>query len=304
MKKIFVVIVNYNGKKDVLDCIDSLRMVILPPGVALTTLIVNNGCRDEETMQDPEVKIENSIILTNSQNLGFSGGSNTGIRYALSHDGAYVLLLNSDTIVDKNFLKELFQNAEKDAKIGVVVPKIYFAKGYEFHKERYTKNELGNVIWYAGGIMDWNNIIGFHRGVDEVDKEQFNKIEETEIATGCCKLIKKEVFEKIGLLNENYFLYYEDSDFSMRVKKTDYRIMYIPAAIIWHKNAGSAGGSGSQLQDYYIARNRMLFGMQYASLRTKLALIRESLGILVKGRPALKKGIIDFYLHRLSKGNR
>lgn len=304
MKKIFTVIVNYNGKKDVLDCIDSLRMVILPPGVALTTLIVNNGCRDEETMQDSEVKIENSIILTNSQNLGFSGGSNTGIRYALSHDAAYVLLLNSDTIVDKNFLKELFQNAEKDTEIGVVVPKIYFAKGYEFHKQRYIKNELGNVIWYAGGIMDWNNIIGFHRGVDEVDKEQFNKIEETEIATGCCMLIKKEVFEKIGLLNENYFLYYEDSDFSMRVKKTDYRIMYIPAAIIWHKNAGSAGGSGSQLQDYYITRNRMLFGMQYASLRTRLALIRESLGILVKGRPAQKKGIIDFYLHRLGKGNR
>ena len=72
--------------------------------------------------------------------------------------------------------------------------------------------------------MDWKNVIGFHKGVDEIDKNQFNKIQETEIATGCCMLVKKEVFEKVGLFDEKYFLYYEDADFSQRVKQKCFKI--------------------------------------------------------------------------------
>jgi hypothetical protein len=151
--------------------------------------------------------------------------------------------------------------------------------------------------------MDWANIIGQHRGVDEADKGQFDKVEETEIATGCCMMIKKEVLKKVGLLDDKYFLYYEDSDLSVRAKKAGYKIVYAPKSIIWHKNAGSAGGSGSALQDYYIIRNRLLFGFRYASARSKLALFRESLFLLLRGRRWQKRGIIDFYLGKLGKGS-
>jgi len=190
-----------------------------------------------------------------------------------------------------------------EGNIGIISPKIYFAKGYEFHKDRYKENEKGRVIWYAGAVIDWKNVIGKHIGVDEVDKGQFNSSMETEYATGCCMIVKKQVFEKIGLLNEKYFLYYEDADFSMRAKRNNFKILFAPTAFMWHKNAASAGGSGSPLQDYYITRNRLIFGFRYASLRTKLALFRESIKILQIGRDWQKIGVKDFYLKKLGKGS-
>ena len=151
--------------------------------------------------------------------------------------------------------------------------------------------------------MDWGNIIGHNRGVDEVDKGQYNKIEETELATGCCMLIKKDVLEKIGSFDDRYFLYYEDADLSIRAKKRGFKIVYVPKSVIWHKNAGSVGGSGSALQDYYITRNRLIFGFRYAPARSKLALFRESICLLLKGRKWQKQGAMDFYLGRLGKGS-
>jgi hypothetical protein len=139
--------------------------------------------------------------------------------------------------------------------------------------------------------------------VDEVDHQQYEKVEETEIATGCCMLIRKEVFRKVGLFEDKYFLYYEDSDLCMRVKRKGFKILYVPSSIIWHKNAGSAGGSGSQLQDYYITRNRLLFGSKFAPIRSKIALFKESLRLLFSGRRWQKQGVVDFYLGRLGKGN-
>ena len=158
--------------------------------------------------------------------------------------------------------------------------------------------------------MDWNNVIGKHHGVDEVDKSQYEKVEETEFASGCCMMVKREVFEKVGFFDERYYLYYEDSDFCQRVKALPtgrqgkgHRVMYAPKAVIWHKNAASAHGSGSSLQDYYITRNRLLFGMHYAPFRSKLALVRESFSLLLNGRQWQRRGILDFYLGKFGKGN-
>jgi GT2 family glycosyltransferase len=144
--------------------------------------------------------------------------------------------------------------------------------------------------------------LGKHRGVDEVDKGQYDVEKETDFSSGCCMGIKKEVFGKVGFLNERYFLYYEDNDYSQRVKEAGYKVIYTPKAVLWHKNAGSVGGSGSNLQDYYITRNRLLFGMTYASLKTKLALFKESIKFLLNGRKWQKKGVLDFYLRKFGKG--
>ena len=103
-------------------------------------------------------------------------------------------------------------------------------------------------------------------------------------------MVKKEVFGKTGLLDGKYFLYYEDADFCIRTKLKGYKIFYQPKAILWHKNAAATGGSGSALQDYYITRNRLIFGFKYANLKIKLALFKESLRILKNGREWQRRG--------------
>lgn len=302
MKNIFISLVNFNGRTNTLVCLDSIKK-IKTDGFKLTVLVIDNKSNEELDLKETYLSEIPLKIIFNKDNLGFAGGHNVGIRYALQNDADYVLILNNDTIIDGNLLQELLTIAEKDEKNGIVAPKIYFAKDNEFHKERYKKEDLGRVLWYAGGQMDWGNIIGKHRGVDEVDRGQYEEISETGFASGACMFIKREVFEKIGLFDEKYFLYYEDADFCQRAVKRGYKIVYAPDAILWHKNAGSVGGSGSGLQDYYISRNRLLFGLKYASYRSKLALLKESVINLLKGRKWQKKGIWDFYLRKFGKGS-
>ena len=306
MTKIAIVILNWNGKENTLACLRSISR-LQSTDYSLQTIVIDNASSDEsvESIKYYVSGIKGSKIelIVNNKNLGYAGGNNVGIRYAIDVEAEYVLILNNDTLVDRNLIEELLKVAKTDEKIGIVAPKIYFAPGFEFHRDRYKKNELGKVIWYAGGTMDWANVIGSHRGVDEVDQGQYNKIEKTDFASGCCLLLKAELIKKVGMFDEKYFLYYEDSDLSERAKKAGFDIVYAPKAVLWHKNAGSAGGSGSTLQDYYITRNRLLFGMRYAPIRAKIALFRESIGLLTSGREWQKKGVADFYGGRFGKGN-
>ena len=299
--KIGIVLVNYNQNEKTWDCLDSLSQVD-KEGFSVEIFVVDNNSNPPLENKDKEYKNLEIKVIRNGENLGFAQGSNVGIKQALENGDEYILILNNDTTLDKNFLIKLLK-AFKDISVGIASPKIYFSKGREFHKDRYEEKDLGKVIWYAGGILDMGNVLASHRGVDEVDRGQFDKVIETDFATGCCMLVKKEVFEKIGLFDGKYFLYLEDLDFSQRAKRAGFKIVFEPSSIIWHYNAASTGGSGSNLQDYFIARNRMLFGMKYASLRTKLALIRESLSLAISGRKWQKVGIRDFYIGRFGKGS-
>jgi GT2 family glycosyltransferase len=302
MVNIYVSIVNYNGYNDTIECLRSLEKVHVK-NISLHVVIVDNASTDSFHLPSEDFKTFSLTVLNNNKNLGFAGGHNRGIHYALDHEADHVMILNNDTFVDKNILQELLQSIQSDKNIGITAPKIYFAKGYEFHKDRYKEEELGRVIWYAGGTIDWGNIVGQHRGVDEVDQGQYDKKENTGSASGCCMFIRREILEKIGVFDERYFLYYEDSDYNERVKKAVYTILYIPKAVLWHKNAGSTGGSGSSLQDYYISRNRLLFGFSYANTKTKIALVSESLRLLISGREWQKIGIKDFYIRKFGKGS-
>lgn len=301
MKKVFIVILNYKGHKDIIELLESLSG-IKRDSFSLNTVVVDNFPEDPIQVNIEKYSSLNLKLIYNNKNLGFSGGNNVGIKYSLENGADYVLLINNDTYVDPDFVSELLRVAETEKEAGIVVPKIYFAKGFEYHK-KYKETELGRVIWYAGGNMDWANVIGFHRGVDEVDDGQFSQIVETQIASGCCLMLKRELLEKIKGYDDKYFLYYEDADLSMRAIKKGYKILFAPKSIIWHKNAQSSGGSGSGLQDYYISRNRMIFGFEYASMRAKFALLRESIKLLFTGRSWQRKGIIDFYIGNFGKGS-
>ncbi|MDP3973891.1 MAG: glycosyltransferase family 2 protein [Candidatus Daviesbacteria bacterium] len=294
MKKVAIITVNYNGKKDTLEFLTSLKS-LKADGCQLKTIIVDNASSDGSVPAIHNAYPEVDIIQTGS-NSGFSGGYNRGIEYAQIWGADYFLLINNDALIkDENLLGELIKTAESDPRIGIVSPKIYFAPGFEFHKDRYKKNDKGQVIWYAGGSFDWNNVMGVHRGIDEVDAGKYDGTEETEFVSGACMLIKKEVVEEVGMFDNDYFLYFEDQDFQKRILESGFKLYYNGGVAIYHKVSRSTG-IGSIVTDYYHTRNRLILGMKYAKSRTKFALLREAFKLFISGRPAQRQGILDFYL--------
>jgi len=301
MTKISISIIHFGELETTIKCLESLDNLNLL-NIEIKVIIINN----DSNIEFPDVKKKFSkflaVIINNTENKGFSGGHNQGFRFAVKNNSDYHIVLNNDVIVDRNLVINLLKCYRKDEKIGIVSPKIYFTKGHEFHKKRYSEKELGKVIWYAGGIIDWDNLINKHNGVDEVDKGQFDEDLKTDFATGACAMLPIEVIKKVKGFDNRYFLYYEDGDINMRIKREGYKIYYCAKAFMWHNNAGSSS-SGSQLQDYYITRNRLLFGFSYAPTKTKAALFRESIKILLSGRKWQKIGVRDYYLKRLGKGS-
>ena len=293
--KISIVVLNFNGLKETLECLDSLRRLENNKNT-IEIIVVDNASQDGSV--EALSNLKDIDLITSPKNLGYSGGNNLGIKRAQDRKADWILVINNDTIVDKNLVTNLVKSASKG---DILVPKIYFAPGYEFHKSRYKKSDLGKVIWYAGGRIDWENIIGIHIGVDEVDSGQFSKKLEIDLATGACMFINKKVFEKVGTFDEKYFLYLEDADFCVRAKKAGFRIIFEPSGIIWHKNAATTGGSGSNLQDYFITRNRLLFAFKYAKIRTKFAVLRQV--IRQATNPVKRMALFDFLTLRFEKGS-
>ncbi len=300
-QKLFVITLNYNGKNDTLNCLKSLTKSKLTKNISLHIIVVDNASHDDSIStikkQFPQVIIHSSPI-----NTGFAQGNNLGINLAREQNADFIVLLNNDTQVAPDALQELVKATQRHAQGGIFSPKIYFAPGREFHKQRYKKSEIGKVIWSAGGKIDWQNMFGVNIGMDEVDGKQFSQEKPVDSASGCCLLLTKEAISKLKGFDQRYYMYYEDVDLCLRAQKTGLEIWYIPQAKIWHVSAGSTS-VGSPSHDYFIARNRMLAGLQYAPLRTKLALIKESLRLLLTGRPWQKTGIWDFYIRKFGRGS-
>src|SRR4030043_889405 len=299
MKKITIVTVHYKGKDLTLQCLQSINK-LKSQGVKLETIVVNNN--PQEKIDDLKKKFPQFIFVETKKNLGFVGGYNLGMKKAFDDKADYIFIINNDTILDEDLVVHLFKVAEKKKKAGLLSPKIYFTSGHEFHRDRYQESERGKVLWFAGGIIDWQNVLTQHRGVDEVDQGQYNQIEATDYISGCAMLIKRKVIEKIGFLDKKYFAYYEDSDYSVRAKKAGFQLLFVPQAKMWHFNAGSSEVGGS-LHDYYLTRNRLLFGFRYAPLRAKMALFKWGLSRLLIGRPWQKIGFRDFLINRFGKGS-
>ena len=280
MKKVAVVILNFKVAEEVVKCIKSVQASTY---ANLQIIVVDNNSQD--SLEEKLRNFKSIYFYANSENSGYTGGNNIGIKLAIQLGVEYILILNPDTTVDKNCIENLVKGAEK-LRVGVVGPKIYFS-GTE-------------KIWYAGGIMNLANVIGSHRGVDEKDTGQYDKAEETDYVTGAAMLINVDVIKKIGMFDENFFLYYEDADFCMRAKKAGFKIFYIPDAQVYHDNAKSAG-LGSPLQDYFITRNRMLYVSKFLSFRTRFALFREALRNI--NSPVRRLAFFDFLIGNFGKGS-
>ncbi len=273
-------------------------------GIKPECIVVDNGSSDgtEEAIKNYKLPNMPYKFIQSGANRGFAGGNNYGIKDAIRRKFDYILLLNNDLILEKDLAVKLTEFMEENPEVGITSPKMYFAKGYEFHKDRYKESEKGKVLWYAGGLIDRANVYTFHRGVDEIDHGQYDRVEETDVANGAAVIIRREVFEKVGLLDASFFLYWEDADFSERVKRAGYKVMYYPKTWIWHKVSASTGGSGSPTNDYFLIRNRFYFALRYAKPRTKFAVIRDTLKQIFVGRTWQKWGAIDAMFGRKGMG--
>ncbi len=302
--KICAIVLNYNLPADTISVVADLKKQVLPKNWKLEIIVVDNASTDN-SIEKIRLAYPEIILLPQPQNLGVAGGYNAGLRYALKSNPDYLVVLNNDLIIDqKNCLEILVKTLKNNKKSGAVVPMIYFAKGFEYHGLRYHQAELGKVIWYAGGIIDWNNILLSHRGVDKTNSRAYQKIEDTDFITGAFMVFKKEILKKVGLFDEKYYLYLEDADLSQRIKRAGYRLLFVPQAKISHKVSQTSGNKiGGELNDYYIARNRLLFGLKYAGLRTKIALLREALRLLSSGRSYQKEAVKDFFLLKFGRKN-
>jgi hypothetical protein len=295
--KVSIIILTTNALKMTQEQLTDIAKVDTK-GLEVECLVVDNGSGDgtEEAIKNYKLPNMSYKFIQSGANLGFAGGNNVGIRDAMRRGFDYIILMNNDLILPSDIITRLVEFMESAPDVGVASPKMYFAKGYEFHKDRYKKSELGNVIWYAGGMIDRDNVYSVHRGVDEVDHGQYDKVEDTDFANGATVIVRREVFKKVGLLDASFFLYWEDADFSERVKRAGFRVVYYPGTCMWHKVSASTGGSGSPTNDYFLTRNRFYFAKRYLGFRTKFAVLRDTVRQIFIGRTWQKWGAVDALL--------
>jgi GT2 family glycosyltransferase len=266
---VFIIIVNWNGREITLDCLASLGHLAYSN---MRIVVVDNGSSDgsAEAIANrfPEV-----AVLEMNENLRFAGGNNVGIRYGLERGAEMFLLLNNDTTVDPIFLSAMVSRLSSGAHVGMVAPKIYY------HDEP-------NRIWFAGGTVSmWTGTMR-HTGIREFDHGQYDTSREIEFASGCCMLVKREVIEEVGILDESYAIYTEDVDWCMRIRRKGHAIVYEPGARIWHKLSVSSGGHLSWFKMKHKFFSNLRFFIRYASWYHWL--VFPWANILVNGYAGLK----------------
>jgi len=285
--KITVIILNWNGWKDTIECLESLFQITYEE---YNVIIVDNASSDDslekirrycegeievnssffyyskvnkpieltEYTKEESEKIEGksirgTVLIKNDKNYGFAEGNNIGIRYTLHNlNPNYILLLNNDTVVNKHFLGELVKVAKDCQDTGFVSPKTYY---YNFENRR-------DVINFAGGTLNMFKGHSQSIGVNEVDKGQYDEIKTVEYVEGSCLLAKREVLEKIGLFDTKYFAYWEEADLCTRGYEAGYKSVYVPKAKIWHKVSAS---TDDPTKIYYYTRNKFWFMQKYAN---------------------------------------
>jgi len=246
-----IITLTWNSYEVTLECLLTLRKLDYPN---FEVIVVDNGSTDgsqEQLAREfPDVQ-----LICNPTNLGFAGGNNVAIRDALARNPAYLLLLNNDTIVAPNFLSEMIRAAETDPAIGLANPKILY-------------HEPADRIWYAGGSYKRGWSFAKHFGVNRTDNGKYNQACEVSFATGCALLVKTEIVRKIGLLDESFFLGFEDLDWCVRAQDAGFKAIYVPSAVVWHRTGWvTRKNLGKPLRDFYYVKNSVLLARKHLEAR-------------------------------------
>lgn len=224
MKKLFIVVLSFNAGKKIVACLKSLQSIKVPRGWQVKVLVVEN---------------------TPKKNLGFAGGMNVGIKDALENKADAVMLLNQDTVVEKGFLTPLLAS-----RADVVAPVMKFRRG-------------GKWVYDLGGKVDWRTGRVRHLEFNSCSINELTSCE-LDYVSGCAMLIRRPVFEKIGLLDEKYFLYFEDADFCLRAQKAGFQIVVEPRAVVRHRLAATT--QRPWRQNYHLLRSQLIFINRYLSV--------------------------------------
>jgi GT2 family glycosyltransferase len=296
--KVAIIILHLKGIPCLVDCVDSLNKITYQN---YSIIVVHNGS-ENIVLRDALSSISQHItkVIDTEENLGFARGNNIGIRQALKDGAEYVLLLNDDTEVSPEFLKKLVEIAEVQQDAGMLGPKIY------------NIDEPGKV-WFAGARFDRKICKVITTGFGQTSKSDVNNHVESDYVTGCALLIKKETLEKIGLLDERFFLYCEDVDWGLRCIKAGLKNLIVPDSHIWHKASASSGGIDSLIRAYHKTRSNLLLARIYtphALCKLQRSLFRDIAWALfkssdphrIKKARAFFAAIIDYHLGKNDKG--
>jgi GT2 family glycosyltransferase len=240
-----LIILSWNSHQMTSECI---RSVLAMSAGNFEIIVVDNGSSDGSAQMLPQ-EFPQITVLPQETNLGFAAGCNVGVRYAVAKGVEYVLLLNNDTLVAPDFVSEMLAVIETDPRIAAVCPKIYFA-------------DPPDKLWYAGADFSlWTGTVR-HRGWKEIDHGQFDHCQEITRATGCAMLVRCSALGDVGLLDEQFWAYAEDLDWSLRFLKRGYRLMYAPKARLWHYDGATSVksmGKGSEALRQFLGTRNMVF---------------------------------------------
>jgi GT2 family glycosyltransferase len=264
-----VIIVNWNGLPFVLSCLQSVLGSDYP---YLLVLLVDNGSTDG-TVEEVRARLPDVRLLEAGRNLGYAAGNNLGLRDALEAGARYILLLNNDTEIAPDMISALVAEMEQERRIGIASPKIYL-------------QEFPGRLWAVGGVLQSRRVVTL--GIDEVDSGQFND-RELDFVFGCGMMIRRDVLERLGLLDTEFRFYYEDIDLCLRARQAGYKIVWVPRAIMWHQNpARTLNSSKYKIHNY--ERSRMLFYKKHLHGKDKalFALTQPLHMVRVVARPLLQ----------------
>ena len=242
---ISVIIPNWNGKHFLTECIDSLKEQTFRD---FETILIDNGSTDGSAEFAEERYGKFISIIRNKKNLGFTGGNNVGIKAAR---GEYIVLLNNDTWAEPTWLEELAQATSLGHPVGMWASKIYS------YYRRDRIEAVGELIYWDG--------LSRSKGQYEIERGQYDDVEEIFFPPGCGGMYRKTVFEEIGVFDEEFFAYADDAEIGIRARLAGWKGVYVPKAVIYHKNSGT-GGQYSPFKAFYVERNRFWITIKYFPL--------------------------------------
>jgi len=233
--KVFIVILNWNGLEDTLECLASVAQLDYP---FRQTLVVDNGSTDGSP-ERLRIAYPNLILIEHRANLGYTGGNNAGMRYAMTHGADYVWLLNNDAVVEPTSLSRLVTTASQDENIGLISPSIY----------DYSERDR---VQFVGELAD----VARQRLIRAPDPREAQPARSSyrPVLWGTALFVRSTVIQRVGYLDDRYFAYFEDFDYSLRALDAGFRILVEPEALVYHKWAGSSGAD-SPFRVYLFTRN-------------------------------------------------
>jgi GT2 family glycosyltransferase len=251
-----IIVLNWNGRDDTLDCLDSLTRVDHP---CFNVIVVDNGSVDD-SVAAVRARYPDVMILETGSNLGYAGGNDVAIRHCLAErNDEFILLLNNDTVVDPAFLTALVDAANAQPTTGIFGPKIYF-------------RDRPDVLWYNGARWTGSDFV--HIGYGKLDDELVDADRQPPAyITGCALFVRREVLLRVGLLDERFFLLFEDVDFCYRARRLGFQCAVVDKAVVWHKASSSIGEIGSPVPSYFHLRNRLLFGSIHLPFSQRILLL-------------------------------